>query len=41
MRYVYLYNMQFLQSALKAGMSILEMKELFGKRPYYLTGCDT
>jgi len=47
MRYVYLYNTQLPQSALKARTPVLEMKEwykrkpeLFRKRPYYLTGCD-
>jgi len=48
MRYVHLYNTQLPQSGLKARTPILEMKlwysrkpELFRKRPYYLTGCDT
>ena len=48
MRYLHLYNTQLPQSALKARTSILDMKEwysrkpeLFGKRPYYFTGCDT
>jgi hypothetical protein len=44
----WVYNTQLPQSALKARTPVLEMKEwyerkpeLFRKRPYYLTGCDT
>ena len=48
MRYVHFYNTQLPPSALKARTPVQEMKqwysrkpELFSKRTYYLTGCDT
>lgn len=47
-RYVWLYNQQLPQSALGSKTPLQAMKgwhklkpELFSKRPYYLTGCDT
>jgi hypothetical protein len=46
-RYVWLYNQQLPQSALRSRPPLLAMKdwhnlkpELFKKRPYCLTGCD-
>jgi integrase-like protein len=48
MRYVHLYNTQLPQSALRSRAPLQAMKdwhnlkpELFRKRPYHLTGCDT
>lgn len=47
-RYVWLYNQQLPQSALRSKSPLQAMKdwynlkpELFKKRPYYLTGCYT
>ena len=47
-RYVWLYNQQLPQSALRSKTPLQAMKiwhklkpELFKKQPYYLTGCDT
>ena len=47
-RYVWLYNHQLPQSALRSKTPLQAMKdwhkikpELFKKQPYYLTGCDT
>ena len=41
MRYTALYNHQFSQSALKSKTPIQTMKDLFHKKPYDRSECDT